>query len=330
MLEKDTNSGLNRWRQRNQQVYVTNLYWNDFLTKGYNFNFSLHYNHDQPSFHLDKNGFLVRPSPIGLPVAHSIKAGYAGTASDGHIGRYNFAHALYYAFGRDRNHGIPAVKQANHIRSFLGAAELAYERDWAIYKVSFFMTTGDNDVNDGVAKGFDGIVPNQQFAGGGFLGNASLADRGLINNAFEGGGTNFLNRQFIPLTGTGVVLFGLNSLMPNMRAGVFQGQANFINPGIMLWNAGMDAKITPKLRSTINLNYLRFHRTEVLESVLFQSGIRHGIGVDGGMGLQYRPLLTENVVVTGGVGALLPHAGFKDIYTGKTQLSGFINVRLLF
>ncbi|MBK5290491.1 MAG: hypothetical protein JJE04_02200, partial [Acidobacteriia bacterium] len=200
MLEKDTNSGLNRWRQRNQSVYAANLYWNDFLTHGYNVNFSLLYNNDQPTFHIDKNGFLVRPAPIGFPRPHKIRAGYAGFSSDGHIGRYNFAHAVYYAFGRDDLHPIPANNQAQNIQAYLGAAELAYERDWAIYKVSFFMTSGDNDLDDGKARGFDGIVPNQQFAGGGFLGNAALADRGLLNNAFEGGGTNYLNRQFVPLT----------------------------------------------------------------------------------------------------------------------------------
>ncbi len=40
MLEKDTNSGLNRWRRRKQSVYAANLYWSDFLTKGYTLNFS--------------------------------------------------------------------------------------------------------------------------------------------------------------------------------------------------------------------------------------------------------------------------------------------------
>jgi hypothetical protein len=339
LLEKDTNSGLNRWRHRQQAVYAANLYWNDFLTLGWNWNFSALYNNDSPSFHIDKNGFLVRPAPIGGPQPHRVRAGYAGVSSDGHIGRYNVAHAFYYAFGRDSRNPIPPpgitsdgrlIEPAQHIRAFLGALEVAYERDWAIYKVSVFMTTGDDDVGDQVAKGFDGIVPNQQFAGGGFLGNPSLADRGLINQLFEGGGTNYLNRQFIPLTGTGVTLFGVNSLMPTMRPGLFQGQANFVNPGVMLANVGMDAKLTPKLRSTINVNYLRFHRTEVLEAVLFQSGIRKGIGVDGGFGLQYRPKLSDNIVVTGGVGALFPHAGFKDIYSGRTQLSGFVNMRLLF
>ncbi|HBY62796.1 MAG TPA: hypothetical protein DEH78_23480 [Solibacterales bacterium] len=78
------------------------------------------------------------------------------------------------------------------------------------------------------------------------------------------------------------------------------------------------------------MNYAKFHRTEVLEAVLFQSRIRHAIGLDGGFGLQYRPLLSENIVLTGGFGVLFPGAGFKDIYTGRTQLSGFISARFVF
>ena len=73
------------------------------------------------------------------------------------------------------------------------------------WKACVFYTSGDRNLNDGRANGFDGIVPNQQFAGGGFLGNPALADRGLLNNAFAAGGTNFLNREPIPLTGTGLL-----------------------------------------------------------------------------------------------------------------------------
>lgn len=328
LLEKDTNSGLNRWRRRNQSVYAANLYWTDFLTQGYNLNFSLLYNNDQPAFHIDKNGFLVRPAPIGLPLPNKVRAGYAGISGDGHIGRINVSHAFYQAFGRQDFNTISA--RPLHINAQLAAAEIAYEKDWAVYKISGFFTSGDNNISDGGARGFDAIVPNQQFAGGGFLGSNQLADRGLINPLFDGGGTNFLNRQPIPLTGTGVLLFGPNSLIPNMRPGPFQGQANFVNPGIVLLNAGMDAKITPKLRSTVNVNYARFHRTEILEAVLFQSGIRHSIGIDTGAGLQYRPLLSENIVLTGGAGFLTPMRGFKDIYSGRTLLSSFVSIRFLF
>ncbi|PYU03808.1 MAG: hypothetical protein DMG33_15825, partial [Acidobacteria bacterium] len=70
-------------------------------------------------------------------------------------------------------------------------------------------------------------------------------------------------------------------------------------------------------------NFLRFERTEPLELLLFQSPIRHTIGVDYGIGVEYRPPLTENMVLTGGASALTPGQGFRDIYTGKTLFSLF-------
>jgi hypothetical protein len=331
LLEKDTNSGLNRWRRRNQSVYAANVYWQDALRiAGYNLNFSLLYNNDQPSFHIDKNGFLVRPAPLGRIQPHKIRTLYAGVSGEGRLGRYNISHAFYHAFGRDDFHPVPALKNAQNISAQLAAVELAYERDWITYKASAFFTSGDRDLNDGRATGFDAIVPNQQFAGGGFLGNAALADRGLINNLFQGGGTNFLNRQPIPLTGTGVFLFGVNSLIPAMRSSLFQGQANFINPGILVANVGVDARLKPTLRSTVNVNYARFHRTEPVEAVLFQSRIEKSIGVDAGFGLQYRPFASDNLLFGGGFGTLFPSAGFKKIYTGETLFSGFVQMRLLF
>src|SRR2546422_2865322 len=40
-------------------------------------------------------------------------------------------------------------------------------------------------------------------------------------------------------------------------------------------------------------------------------------------GVEYRPPLTENMVLTGGASALTPGQGFRDIYTGKTLFSLF-------
>ena len=86
---------------------------------------------------------------------------------------------------------------------------------------------------------------------------------------------------------------------------------------------------------SININYAKFNRTEVLEAVLFQDRVRHGIGVDSGLGIQYRPLLSENIVITAGFGTLFPGGGFNDIFDGsdtnkKVLFSGFLNVRLVF
>jgi len=267
---------------------------------------------------------------VGDPRPHKIRAAYAGFSGDGHVGRLNVSNAFYHAFGRDDFHPIPAEKNAQHINAQLAALELSYDRDWLRYKASVFYTSGDGDLNDGRARGFDSIVDNQNFAGGGFLSNGLFADRGQTNPLFEGGGTNLFNRQTIPLTGAGVTLISFNSLMPTLRSSKEEGQANFINPGVMVFNAGLEAKLTPKLRSQLNVNYLRFVRTAVLEALLFQGGIRHEIGWDYGLGVQYRPLLSENIVVTGGFGILQPGKGFKQIYTGETLYSGFVLMRLAF
>ena len=75
--------------------------------------------------------------------------------------------------------------------------------------------------------------------------------------------------------------------------------------------------VTPKLRGFLNYNYLRFNRTEPIQTVLFQPGIRHEIGHDLGVGFIYRPLLNENIVLTGGVSGLFPGRGFTDIYSSN-------------
>ncbi|MGH9848070.1 MAG: hypothetical protein ACREEM_56015, partial [Blastocatellia bacterium] len=92
---------------------------------------------------------------------------------------------------------------------------------------------------------------------------------------------------------------------------------SFVNPGLALYNAGVDVDLTPRLRGFLNYNYLRFNRTESLELGLFQNGIRHEIGHDLGVGFIYRPLLNENIVFTAGASGLRPGTGFTDIYTSN-------------
>ena len=46
--------------------------------------------------------------------------------------------------------------------------------------------------------------------------------------------------------------------------------------------------------------------------------------------MQYRPLLTDNVILTAGVGALTPWAGFRDIYTNQTLYSTFVSITLTY
>jgi len=53
MLEKDTNSGLNTMQYRNQQVFIANVYRQDFFKPGYTIQASFHYDKDDPSFQFD-------------------------------------------------------------------------------------------------------------------------------------------------------------------------------------------------------------------------------------------------------------------------------------
>ena len=315
-LEKNTNSSLNTFDRRHQQVMLGNVYLQDFSFPGYTAEFVAAWNKDDPSLHYDDNGFLVRPAPIGNvinqnpgagPILHGIRVGYFGWLGSGHIHRINLTHAFYQAIGEDTFNPIAGRRVT--VNAQMAAAEVSYDKDWMRYRISFFYTSGDANPRDGRARGFDSIVDLPNFAGGLF---------------------SFWNREGIRLLGSGALLTVPGSLIPSLRSSKEEGQANFVNPGIFLANAGADFEITPKLKGFANLNYLRFERTEPLEFLLFQSPIHHGIGEDAGIGVEYRPPLTENIVLTGGASALQPGQGFKDIYTGRTQFSLFGSVKFTF
>src|SRR5262249_31570381 len=84
-LEKDTNSGLNTFNWRDQQIVVANVYRQDFLWDGYTASLSFHANFDNSDQHYDNNGFLARPEPIGTIHDTNVRAFYFGWAGDGHI-----------------------------------------------------------------------------------------------------------------------------------------------------------------------------------------------------------------------------------------------------
>jgi hypothetical protein len=313
LLEKNTNSGLNTFNRRKQQVILANVYRQDFLFQGYTAQFSVDYNDDAPSIHYDDNGFLVRPSPIGVVISnneikpHAIHVAYLGWTGDGHIGRVNLTHAFYQALGTDSFN--PLAGRPVTINAQMAALELSVDKDWIRFKGSAFYASGSANPRSGQARGFDAIEDFPEFAGGIF---------------------SLWNREGIRLTGAGVNLTSPDSLLPSLRSDKDEGQANFVNPGIFLANLGTDFDLTPKLRGFVNVNYLRFEDTEPLELLLFQAPIHHTIGVDSSLGVRYRPPLTENVSITAGAAALVPGQGLRDIYTGKMMFSLFTNVKFQF
>lgn len=322
MLEKDTNSELNTrvnlGEFRNQAIVIANLYRQDTKYKGYTTQLSFHFNNDRPSTHFDENDFPVRPALIGIARRHGIKSYYLGFAGDGHINRLNINHAFYQVLGRDTIN--PIAGRRVDINAQMAAAELSVDRDWLRFKGSFFFASGDKKPSDGTATGFDSILDLPEFAGG---------------------PNSFFVSQGIPLVQTGVLLTTPGSLLPNLRSSKIEGQSNFVNPGILIYNAGLEAELTPKLRGILNLNYLHFHRTESLEKIYGQAGIRRDIGLDYGIGFLYRPHLNENIIILGGFNSLLPGTGFKDIYSAncsgvgcgfdtKTLFSAYVKVKFTY
>ncbi|MEP6787097.1 MAG: carboxypeptidase-like regulatory domain-containing protein [Acidobacteriota bacterium] len=295
-LEKDTNSGLNTFRFRRQNIFIANIFKQDFLAHGYTIEAVGAYNDDRGRIHYDDNGFLVRPALIGSARQHDVKAGYIGFNGDGHIGWLNLTNSYYFAFGRDSDN--PIAGHRTDIRAHMAAVEASVDKNWLRFRASAFFASGDKNPTDNKANGFDAIFDDPNFVGGQF---------------------SYWNRQGISLVSTAVGLVQGNSLLPSLRSSKIEGQSNFVNPGIFIYNVGVDAEITQTLKAVINANYLRFHRTEPLEYVLFQPGVRHEIGYDLSLGVVYRPLLINNLTFTFGGSAFLAGKGFKDIYTDQNR-----------
>jgi hypothetical protein len=308
--EKDTNSGLNSFSDRNQNIFIANYYRQDFIFPGYTVQASVHYNNDNSTFKINKNRFLNRPDPDGTYQRHQVDAVYLGITGDGHWNRFNVTNAFYWVVGRDSMN--PLANRSQQISAQFAALELSYDRDWMRFRTSFLYASGDSNINNGHATGFDSILDAQVFAGGIF---------------------SYLQRQAIPIFGVNLV--NLGSFLPDLRSSKIQGQSNFVNPGEILFNIGQDMDITPKLKMVNNINFMQFAQTNVLEQFLYAGHIHHTIGAEPSSGFEYRPFLNDAVVVVTGVAALLPGMGFRDIYSNfgqrvDTPFAGFASLVLAF
>ncbi|MBM3992609.1 MAG: hypothetical protein FJ303_00405 [Planctomycetes bacterium] len=310
MQEKDTNSFLNTFRDRHQQVVVANYYRQDFIFPGYTAQLSVHYNHDSPTMKFDNNGFLVRPDPVGVFQPHTVDVVYLGWAGDGHIGRLNISHAFYWALGGDTLN--PLANRPQDINAQMGALELSYDHDWMRFRVSGLWSSGDHDITNNRATGFDSILDNPNFAGGDF---------------------SYWQRQQLRLFG--VNLMQQRSLIPDLRSSKLQGQANFVNPGLFLVNAGIDLELTPRWRIVNNANVMWFDAVQPLQQFLYQQHVNRFIGVDLSIGTEYRPFLNNNVIFRAGFASLIPGQGFRDLFNGydhdaRALYAGFLEAVLTY
>ncbi len=306
MLEKDTNSLLNRFDERDQQVLILNLYRQDFLLKGYNSMISFHWNHDQRSSNFNINNFLTRPQPVGSARLKQVDAYYLGWAGEGHFGRFNITHAFYQVFGQEENNAFSGGD--TNINAQFAAFEVSYDFDWLRVRLYGMYASGDDDPLDGDGEAFDAIVDAPNFAGGEF---------------------SYFNRQEVRLLGVG--LTPRFSFLPDLTSSKNEGQANFVNPGLFLFGAAIDVELTPTWRAQLGVNYLRFAETEPLEIYLELEDVDNEIGVEIFFGTLYRPLLTNNILISVGASVLFPGDGMQKLYqSDDTLYSVFLDVTITY
>jgi hypothetical protein len=281
MRQRDEVSQLHLFDRRRQHVFIANWFRQDFLTKGYTAMVNFHFNND----HGITNGDRAR-----------LNVAYLGFHGDGRIGSWAIDHAFYQAWGRDDFNRL--ARRRVNINAQMAALELSRDRDWLRYRGSFFFASGDKDLNDDKANGFDMISDNPNFAGGGFQFWTQQA-------TVLGGGRGILTNKF--------------SLLANLR-NKFTQRSNFVNPGLLLVNIGADFRLTPKFKAVTNLSYLRFARAGVLRQLTNDPLIDNRIGADLSVGIKFRPFLNENMAYVVGVSALFPQGGYARLINSSRPL----------
>jgi len=276
MRKRDAATQLHTFGDREQDVFIGNWFIQDAFGPGHTLLLSVHHNRDQG------------PPRLGRGTPGELEATYIGVHGDGHFGGTSLSWAAFQVLGDD---GFNQIRNGPvRINAQLAALELSWDSDWRRYRLSALYASGDGDPGDDQGRGFDSIVDNPNFAGGDFSFWSSQAtalddDRGLSNT---------------------------NSLLLNLR-NKFAERSNFVNPGLMLANVGMDFRISPKLDLVTNGTYLRMAEPAPLEEVAGQGDLGADIGFDLGLGFTYRPLLNENVKIVLGGAALLPRGGLEQV-----------------
>jgi hypothetical protein len=298
MRNRDPVSQLHKFTSRNQDVVIANYYVQDFGTPGYTFMANLHINRDR-----------------GVPNdPHPLKATYAGFHGDGKWGPLSVSHAYYEVFGRDDDNavaralsGAPAAPPVD-VSARMAAVELSWDADWRRYRFSWFYASGDNAADVGKATGFDTITDNPNLAGGQFMFWDQQATKlnGLPNN-------DLFSEKF--------------TLLPSLRS-KFTDRANFVNPGLMLVNGGVDLRLSPKLRVVTNVSHLRLADPTVVRELLRldgRDGFEDGtIGWDIGAGAKLRPFVNENLFVVLGFALLKPGDGLASALGSTQPLHSFV------
>src|SRR5207248_8048808 len=102
------------------------------------------------------------------------------------------------------------------------------------------------------------------------------------------------------------------SFYPNLRNKNFD-PSNFVNPGLLLLNTGVDAKLTTRLQAAVNFNWYREIDSQSAE-IIAKAGAGHRyLGAEANVGVFYRPFIVDNLIVTFGASVFAPGDAIKDL-----------------
>jgi len=315
-LEKDTNSGLNDvgQRMRADDIFAFNLYRQDWPVLGFTTQGVVIHNRNREGTRgqfYNRNGFLERPAIFGTGRARNYDVTYLGLNGDGHFGRLNVTASGYVALGDTSPGSFSSEKE--RIEAVFAAAEISRDFDWIRVRGHGIYASGDRNPFDGKATGFDAILENPLIAG---------AD------------TSYWIRQSVPLIGGGGTALSIrNGLLASLRTSREHGQSNFVNPGLRLIGVGADFDVTPQLRVLVNASQLWFDNLSSLATLRNQRMHSTEIGTDLSIGVQYRPLFIQNIVLNASFAALRPGDGLKELYGNATdarQYSALVNLILTY
>ncbi len=246
-LENDLLSDFNQITSfRDQQVYIAHLQFNigKTIVKP-----SIHFNIDEEGDH--GRGRAGRDEDV--------EALYFGFTTYGPIGPVNLLTGLYGVFGNQDNvslvGAIPLRDQ--NIRAFVAYFDVSYPmlNGKIAPHLGAFYASGDNDPFDSEATGFDAISDHVDVWGSkGFM----IDDR--VSLGALGGRT--LMRHDSPYT----------SLRDT------DANSNFVNPGAVALNIGLNTKPCEKLSVDTNFTYFWWKETDSLEAIMAALGIPDNLG----------------------------------------------------
>lgn len=242
-----------------------------------------------PGFNILPNVVWSNDRAPGVVAGGTVDAFYIGFTTNGHIGRVNVNSAFYYVTGTTAKN-TPNQK-TQPIEAEFVFAQVAYPIAYWNPRFAIGWASGDPNKRDKFAQGFDSAFDNVNFGGGQF---------------------SYLFGEKIQLGAT-TVLRG-NSIFPSLRGA--NATSQYVNPGVLAMNAGVDVAITPKLTGEANYDYVRFDNTATLVANTKFKGrdVSKEIGHEFNAGLTWKPLLNEQLILFGGGAVFLPEGAVKDLF----------------